>query len=134
MESEQLLLSASSSSAARTNTTVGRDTQYNNFITDLPGSNEIPQVMLAILSAAESNGIELMSGDYHLKEQETGISEFKLKLPVNGTYPKVRAFVDTALLSVPALALSSFNVERQAVGDRIVAAELEFSLFIRSSQ
>ena len=61
------------------------------------------------------------------------VARYQLALPVTGSYPAVRKFVDSTLAAVPAAALSGITLERPNVGDGQVSANLRFEVFVRTT-
>ena len=55
---------------------------------------------------------------------------YQFTLPVRGTYPQIRKFVDGALADVPALSLDSIQFERRKIGDATVDAKLKLVVFL----
>lgn len=52
-------------------------------------------------------------------------------LPVKGSYRQLRRFMARALSDTPALALETVSLNRQAVGDVAIEAQLRFRLYLK---
>jgi Tfp pilus assembly protein PilO len=107
--------------------------QVAAFIAGLPQRNNLPGVLAAIVQQAETCGLSLDRGNYQWSVGKSGaIAQYQLTLPVKGSYPEVRKFVDATLAAVPAAALAGITLERPNVGDAQVSADLRFVIFVRS--
>jgi hypothetical protein len=51
-------------------------------------------------------------------------------LPVRGTYPQIRKFVDGAMAEVSTLSLNSIQFDRQKVGDPMVDATVKLTVYL----
>jgi hypothetical protein len=104
------------------------------FIAELPDRNRLPAVLGAIVEQAEGAGLSLERGAYQWSASKTGLTaRYQITLPVNGSYPAVRKFVDSTLAQVPAAALAGITIERPNVGDALVSADLHFEIYVRSN-
>jgi hypothetical protein len=107
--------------------------QAKKFVAGLPDRNSLPAVMGAIVEQAADAGLLLERGTYQWSAGKSGaIARYQVTLPVKGSYPAIRKFVDSTLAAVPAAALAGISLERPNVGDAQVAANLRFEIFVRS--
>jgi len=98
----------------------------------LPTPAELPGIVAVVVAQAEEAGLELDRGEYELTSARSGeLARYHLSLPVRGTYPQVREFIDGSLAAVPALGLEGLRLERASVGDKIIDADLRFSVVVR---
>lgn len=103
------------------------------IVAQLPSRNDLPQIMGQIVAVATAAGLSLDRGSYAFTSTESGdISSYRLKLPVRGSYPQVREFIENTLAAVPAAALESMRVERNEVSSQVIAADLEFAVLVGS--
>ncbi len=103
------------------------------IIAQLPSRNDLPQIMGQIVAVATAAGLSLDRGSYAFTSTESGdISSYHLNLPVRGSYPQVREFIENTLAAVPAAALDSMRVERNEVSSQVIAADLEFAVLVGS--
>lgn len=104
------------------------------FITSLPDRNALPAILAAIVQQAQAAGLSLDRGAYQWSADKSGtVARYQLTLPVTGSYPAVRQFVDATLAAVPAAALVGITLERPNVGDGTVSASLRFEIFTRNT-
>jgi hypothetical protein len=88
-----------------------------------------------IVTVAAAAGLTLDRGNYEFMATESGeVSRYRLDLPVRGSYPQVREFIENTLAAVPVAALENMRVERNAVADRTIAADLQFAVLVRSDK
>lgn len=98
----------------------------------LPTPAELPAMMALVVAEADAAGLELGSGKYEMTSNRAGqLARYHLSLPVRGTYPQVRQFIDGSLAALPALALEGLRLERGSVGDKVIDADLRFSVVVR---
>lgn len=107
--------------------------QASAFIKKFPTRTQLPAVLAAVASQATAAGLQLERGDYQFTPAKSGrIARYRLTLPVRGTYPQVRRFVDSTLVALPAVALESLKLEREGIGDEQLEADLQFAVMVRS--
>jgi len=96
-----------------------------------PPSQILPDLLEKIYDAAKQQSLVLEHGEYRaLKDSVGNLMRYQFTLPVRGTYPQIRKFVDGALGGVPALALDSIQFERRKIGDATVDAKLKLVVFV----
>jgi len=104
------------------------------LIDELPAHNDLPEILGQILTIATASKLSLDQGDYEFADtQSSAISSYRLTLPVRGSYPQVRQFIEQTLAAMPYVALEGLRVERNEISDQIIAADLEFAVLIRST-
>lgn len=105
--------------------------QLANFYAFFPVIESIPDVLGKVQGAARDNGLLLEKGEYRLaEEREFPVGRYQITLPLRGTYPQVRGFVNDVLDAVPAAALEDLAMEREAAGDPSLEARVRFTLFV----
>ncbi len=101
------------------------------FVESLPGRSDVPQIMGSVVTVAAASGIELSRGNYEYVESDDGaIARYRMTLPVSGSYPQVRQFIENLLATVPAIALDNMRIERDNVSDQVIAADLRFTVLL----
>lgn len=107
--------------------------RLERFLAELPRQPDLPQVIDRMLREAEDAGVELERGSYELRPGDSRtIARYTISLPVQATYPQIRAMTGAVLAALPAVALESLRIERDGVSDEVVAADLRFAVFVRS--
>jgi hypothetical protein len=105
------------------------------LMTRLPARSKAPELVAEILAQADAAGVELPRGQYEFIAARDGIAaHYRISLPVHATYPQLRQFVDGTLASMPAVSVEGLRIERKAVGEDTVDAEVRLALFVRSEE
>ena len=103
------------------------------FYAYFPRPDHLPDLLEKIFGAAQRQSLVLDQGEYRpVKEPVGELMRYQVVLPVQGTYPQIRKFVDGALADVPSLSLEGIQFERQKVGDAAVAAKVRFVVYLEN--
>jgi hypothetical protein len=106
-----------------------------HLVASLPTRAQIPAVIGQIFIQAKEAGVPLDTGHYVYSPAKAGaIARYDLEFPVKASYPAIRGFINRTLSAVPAAGLGKLHVERKAVGDQVVNADIGFVVFVRSEQ
>jgi hypothetical protein len=101
------------------------------FYGAFPRPNDLPDLLQKVFAAAKRQTLNLEQGEYRvIRNNAGGLTQFQLTLPVRGSYPQIRKFVDRALIDVPTLSLDSIQFERQKVGDVSVDAKVKLIVYL----
>jgi hypothetical protein len=101
----------------------------------LPPRGEAPEIVAKILEEARAAGVDLPRGQYEYLPARDGVAaRYRMTFPVHATYPQLREFMDRTLVALPAVAVEGMRIERKAVGDLGVDAELRLSAYVRSDE
>ena len=96
-----------------------------------PRPGDLPGLLEKIFAAAKAQGLQLEHGEYRvLTDNAGGLTQFQLTLPVRGTYPQIRKFVDGAMAEVPSLSLDSIQFDRPKVGDSTLNANVKLAVYL----
>jgi len=102
------------------------------LLASLPTRMQMPGVIGEIVAQARSAGVTLDSGRYRYAPAKRGtIDSYELEFPVKATYPAIRTFINGTLTALPAAALDKLRLERKAVADPLVSADIGFVVFVR---
>jgi hypothetical protein len=105
------------------------------LVASLPTRAQIPAVIGQIFVQAKEAGVSLDTGHYAYSPAKAGaVARYDLEFPVKASYPDIRSFINRTLSTVPAAGLAKLHVERKAVGDQVVNANIGFVVFVRSEQ
>jgi hypothetical protein len=103
------------------------------LVSSLPSREQIPAVLGQVLQQAGLAGVTLATGHYAYSPPKAGeVARYELDFPLKAEYPAVRDFIDRTLTAVPAAGLDKLDIERKAVGDTLVNADVRFVVFVRS--
>ena len=102
------------------------------LLATLPTRTQMPAVIGQVFTEAKGAGVSLDTGHYVYTAAKGGtVAHYELEFPVKGNYADIRKFIDRTLAAVPSAALAKLRLERKAVGDGVVAANVVFVVFVR---
>jgi hypothetical protein len=102
-----------------------------SFYGDFPTAERVPDELARLFKFAEARKIELDVGEYSFVRAQGGrLDQFRITLPIKGSYPDIRAFAAEALEAVPALSLESLALRREKVADAAVDGRVVFLMFV----
>jgi hypothetical protein len=126
-------LSAELARAQHPSATAIADQVIPHLVASFPARAQIPAVIGQVVIQAKAAGVSLDKGHYlYLPPKSGAIARYELEFPVKAGYPEIRSFINRTLSAVPAVALNKLHVERKAVGDPMVNADIGFVVFVRS--
>ena len=100
---------------------------YRHFANDDPLTDRLARVH----AIASSLGLELKRADYRLNSQpERRLDRYQMIVPIQGSYPKVRAFVTTVLRELPTMSLEQLQFQRKDVGEGDVETQISFTFYL----
>jgi hypothetical protein len=104
------------------------------LMASLPTRAQMPAVLGQVYAEAAAAGVPLASGRYTFTPAKSGVvARYSLEFPVKGApYPQIRTFIDRTLTVVPAASLDKLQVERKAIGEQAVNADIGFVVFVRN--
>lgn len=104
-----------------------------NVVASFPSRDQIPAVVGIVYEQARAANVALDTGHYTYSAPKAGsVGRYELEFPVKADYPSVRSFIDKTLSAVPAAGLDKLRIERKAVGDPTVSANIRFVVFVRA--
>ena len=102
-----------------------------SFYGEFPTAERVPDELARLFKFAEAHKIELDVGEYSFVRAQGGrLDQFRITLPIKGSYPDIRAFAAEALEAVPALSLESLALRREKVADSAVDGRVVFLMFV----
>ena len=105
--------------------------QIGAFYKEFPKGESVPDWLESLYAIAENEKLSLEVGEYLLTKSAGGkLDHFKITLPVKGSYPQLRKFINAALATVPALALDGIYLKRDKVEEGTVDARIVFLLYL----
>jgi hypothetical protein len=76
---------------------------------------------------ARKLGLEIKRADYRLDSQPgRKLDRYQMTVPVQGSYPSIRAFVSTVLRELPTVSLEQIQFQRKDVADGTVDTQISF--------
>jgi hypothetical protein len=126
-------LTADLARARHESTTASLAQAAPRLIHSLPTRSQMPTVLAQVFAEAKGSGVSLDSGRYTFTPAKSGaVARYDLEFPVKGRYPDIRAFVNRTLTAVPGSQIGKLHIERKAVGDGTVNADIGLVVFVRS--
>lgn len=108
--------------------------QLASFFEDFPTDTDIPGVLANIYDVAAAHKLALEFGEYSFTPSQNGrLDQFRITLPVKGSYPQIRQFASEVLEAHPALALESLALRREKLAEDVVDGRLVLLLFLEHS-
>ena len=100
----------------------------------LPERDEMPAILRQLFNRAAQAKLSVDTAKYQISEMKSsGVVRHQITFPVTGPYPVIRAFIDATLASMPAVALSELVLERKAISEGDVEAQMRITIFTRSA-
>lgn len=107
--------------------------RLNRFMSALPRRSELPTIAGRVFTLAAASHITLDRGRYELTPMRAGhLAQYRMTFPIKGHYPDIRHFLDAVLSGIPSAAVEGMRIERKAVGEDTVAADLRINIFVRN--
>lgn len=111
------------------------DQAIPRLVASFPTRAQIPAVLGQVFAQAQAAGVPLNTGRYVYTPAKAGATaHYELEFPVKAGYPEIRTFINRTLTAVPAAALDKLHVERKAVGDQVVNADIGFVVYVRGGE
>lgn len=101
------------------------------FYGQFPAMHVLPNLLKTLHALAQKHGIALARADFKFSRAEGDkLLRYEITLPVRSSYPDLRSFIEEAAHQLPTMGLSEINLKREAVGDNMVQARLNFVLYL----
>jgi hypothetical protein len=101
------------------------------FYANFPSQDAFPDALEQLLKTAAQHALSVHHGDYTVTRAPAGkLVRFQIVLPLRGSYPQVRGFLDALAHDVPGMALENAQFERREVGDPALDVKLRLVLFL----
>jgi Tfp pilus assembly protein PilO len=105
--------------------------QLANFYGAFPAIGATPDLLDKIYRAAARRGLTLQQGEYRTKRDRSSLlTRYQISLPVSGPYLQVREFLADVLRQIPFLALDNVSFQREKIGESVVEARVNFTLYL----
>ena len=80
-----------------------------------------------------ATGVQLKSASYRTQPTEGRIVRYEIVLPVAGSYPQIRDFLQRALAEIPVMSVDQLTLKRETRTDGALQAELRMTLHMVKS-
>lgn len=106
--------------------------RYAAFNETLGDRAKLGALVGTVFELAEKHGLVLAQAEYKLElDKAGGFHVYQMRLPVRGTYPRLRGFVDATLARIPCVALEDVDFKRDAIGSTEAEARLRLLFFLK---
>lgn len=127
---EARALAARRSASAPSGPRVDRVAEFAAFF---PAEDTASRWLGRIYDIAQREGLRLAQGEYRMSDADAlDMKQYRVTLPVNGTYLQIRRFVARVLEEVPSAALSQLTFQREHIGTPGLEARIELTLHLRA--
>jgi hypothetical protein len=100
----------------------------------LPERDDMPGVLRQVFDNATQAQLAVDTAKYEIDAtRSSGVVRYQIAFPVVGPYPQIRAFIDTTLATMPAVALRDLVLERKSIADGDVVAQVRMTVYTRSA-
>lgn len=101
------------------------------FYAQFPPMHNLPELLKKLHALAQKHEVALDRADFKFGSAEgERLLRYEITLPVKSSYPHLRSFIDEASRKLPTMGLSEITLKREAVGDNLVQARLNFVLYL----
>jgi len=105
--------------------------QLAAFYRDFPQDKIIPDVLSQVYKVAQNQKLPLELGEYAMtKLPGARLDQFRITLPIKGSYLQLRKFLAEVLQAQPALSLQSLTMRREKIAMDGVDARVVLVLFM----
>jgi hypothetical protein len=105
--------------------------QLEVFYKFFPSERSIPDWVEKINNMAAGNRLALSRGEYQvIRDSSSKLLLYQITLPVKGTYPHLRSFIDQVLKDVPFASIDNVKFERQKIGDEALVSTVMITLHL----
>ena len=96
-----------------------------------PPREDMPSILRQLYGNAVQARLAVDSAKYEVSSMGTsGIVRYQVAFPVTGPYPKIRAFIDGTLGTMPTVALDDLAIDRKSISDGSVEAQIRMAVFV----
>ncbi|HGM5578985.1 TPA: type 4a pilus biogenesis protein PilO [Pseudomonas putida] len=100
----------------------------------LPGQPQASALIERLYHLASAERISLARGEYALGiDPKTQLVRYQIVLPVRGSYPQIRGFLQALLGQLPTLVLEDLELQRKRIGDRELNGRVRMTLYLSRS-
>ena len=80
-----------------------------------------------------ATGVQLKSANYRTHQTEGRIVRYEMVIPIAGSYPQIRDFLQRALADIPVMSVDQLALKRETRNDGAIQAELRLTLHMVKS-
>ncbi|QXI40708.1 type 4a pilus biogenesis protein PilO [Pseudomonas xantholysinigenes] len=100
----------------------------------LPGQPQASELIERLYHLANAERISLARAEYALGvDPKTQLARYQIVLPVRGSYPQIRGFLQALIGQLPTLVLEDLELQRKRIGDRELTGRVRMTLYLSRS-
>jgi hypothetical protein len=111
----------------------GAAAELSQFQSLFPPVEQLTDEMERLHALARDAGLELQQGEYRLESRGEGLAAYRVILPLRGSYPQIRRFMDAILRDMPIASVDALRFERKKVGETRLDAQFRLTIHLRSA-
>lgn len=105
--------------------------QLTNFYKYFGQGDSLTDQLARLNAVAVANGIELRRAEYRMSAQpDHKLDRYQIIIPLQAPYATIRRFASRALAELPTMSLNQVQIQRKAIGDNAVDAQITFTLYL----
>lgn len=105
--------------------------KLEQFYDALGDTRYVEQQIKTLFSIASKAGVVFNIGEYKLTQNTDGrYQTYQVVLPMKGSYPAIRQFCETTLLTLPFASLDEVNFKRESISNRLLETKIKLTLYI----
>jgi Tfp pilus assembly protein PilO len=124
---ERVARQAPRAAAAQTGHTAGEVAQVYAY---LQKDEETTDWLAKLHGIGAATGVELKSASYRSEKSAGRISRYEIALPLAGSYPQIREFMQRALAEIPVMSVDQLKLKRESRDESVLQAELRLTLHL----
>jgi hypothetical protein len=111
----------------------GRAEDLRRFYGLFPPAERLTDEVERLHRMARRAGLDLAQGEYRLERRSSGLWAYRVMLPVRGTYPQLRDFLNATLKEMPVAAVEALRFERKRAAETQLEAQVRVTVYVRPS-
>ena len=111
-----------------------RAQQLRSFERLFPPVARLPDELERLYGLARDAHLDLSRGNYRLEDDGGPLLQYRVTLPLHGTYPGIRQFLAQVLHAMPAVSVDALQFERDGVQAPMLNAQVQLTVYFRSSR
>ena len=109
----------------------GRAEDLRRFHNLFPPAERLTDEVERLHRMARRAGLDLAQGEYRLERRSAGLWAYRVTLPVRGSYPQLRDFLNATLKDMPVAAVDGLRFERKRAAETQLEAQVRVTLYVR---
>lgn len=108
-----------------------RRENLRRFFGLFPSTESIPAELEKLWGGATKHQIALQQSEFRLESDNSGLSRYRVTLPVKASYVQLRQFINFILQETPTISIDDLRFERKKVEESQLDAQIRLTLYLR---